>query len=315
MRHDFFVDENGLAESHGQTSNYILMVTDDKREMTAVRKQYALPEAIFLGADAPEEALRYEDLPGTRLTDAKALVVMDLDENNDERIEKRLQPVTMVVAKEGLLMHLVPNSALEGELLAKNDRHLLRSPARVIGAVLQLIGHHFVHVLKSQKKAIDHLDQAARKTTRNQELFQLADLSRDMVYLEHTLDDQRDVLDKLLADADFSDALGDSRLAQNILQRHRYAVKMVTIYRDLLETSSSLFSAMMDNRLNHLMRYLDSAALVVSVPAMIGGLWGMNVGGIPGDRSWWGFLIMTAFALLMGGLTALHLMRKDFHAN
>ena len=39
---------------------------------------------------------------------------------------------------------------------------------------------------------------------------------------------------------------------------------------------------MMDSHLNHLMKYLDSAALVIAVPALISGIWGMNVGGLTG---------------------------------
>ncbi len=43
---------------------------------------------------------------------------------------------------------------------------------------------------KRLKKQIDQLDAAARKTTENNELFNLADTKRDMVYLDHTLKDQ-----------------------------------------------------------------------------------------------------------------------------
>lgn len=39
---------------------------------------------------------------------------------------------------------------------------------------------------------------------------------------------------------------------------------------------------MMDNNLNHIMKYLDSAALIISVPALFAGIWGMNTGGLPG---------------------------------
>ena len=41
---------------------------------------------------------------------------------------------------------------------------------------------------------------------------------------------------------------------------------------------------MMDSHLNHLMKYLDSAALVIAVSALISGIWGMNVGGLTGKE-------------------------------
>ena len=73
------------------------------------------------------------------------------------------------------------------------------------------------------------------------------------------------------------DRLDNEALVYDIKLRQKFAMKMVTIYRDLLETIGGLFSDMMDNNLNHLMKYLDSAALVVAVPSLIAG-WGINTG-------------------------------------
>ena len=50
---------------------------------------------------------------------------------------------------------------------------------------------------------------------------------------------------------------------------------------------------MMDNHLNNLMKYLDSIALIISIPALISGIWGMNVGGLPGKENELGFLWVT----------------------
>lgn len=56
---------------------------------------------------------------------------------------------------------------------------------------------------------------------------------------------------------------------------------------------------MMDSHLNHLMKFLDSAALIISIPALISGLWGMNVGGIPGKSSSLGFSFIVVFASIL----------------
>ena len=64
--------------------------------------------------------------------------------------------------------------------------------------------------------------------------------------------------------------------------------------------------------LNHLMKFLDSAALVVSVPAMIAGIWGMNTGGLPGEKSNFGFLAVSAGAMFLAILTAIYLRNKKY---
>lgn len=92
----------------------------------------------------------------------------------------------------------------------------------------------------------------------------------------------------------------------------RHANKLVRVYRDLLETIGGLFTDMMDNNLNHLMKFLDSAGLVISIPALISGIWGMNTGGIPGKSSSFGFLIVMSLATLLTIITAIHLKKKDY---
>lgn len=50
---------------------------------------------------------------------------------------------------------------------------------------------HYIEELLEIKKDIDELDVAARKTTENDALFKLADTERKIVYLDHTLADQK----------------------------------------------------------------------------------------------------------------------------
>ncbi len=77
-----------------------------------------------------------------------------------------------------------------------------------------------------------------------------------MVYLDHTLRDQNHTVDRLMDHKEFW-IVWIMTLVYDIKLQQKFAMKMVTIYRDLLETIGGLFSDMMDNNLNHLMKYLD----------------------------------------------------------
>ncbi len=66
---------------------------------------------------------------------------------------------------------------------------------------------------------------------------------------------------------------------------------------------------MMDNNLNHLMKYLDSAGLVI---ALVTGFMGMNVGGLPWKTSTSGFALTCVIAILLAVITGIHLKRKEY---
>lgn len=48
-----------------------------------------------------------------------------------------------------------------------------------------MIYTYYIRELFEIKKTIDDLDRAARKTTENEELFRLADIKRNILYLDH----------------------------------------------------------------------------------------------------------------------------------
>ena len=61
---------------------------------------------FFIGSDEPEEVSRLEHLRDTKLNNPFLYTLIDLSSNHQERIEKRLEPVTFILSK-GLMITYV----------------------------------------------------------------------------------------------------------------------------------------------------------------------------------------------------------------
>ncbi|MFS1005702.1 magnesium transporter CorA family protein [Enterococcus casseliflavus] len=305
------MEDRKIRKSSEEDYNWLVVSGTDPEEQRHLLDKYQLPEDIFIGANEPEEVSRLEYLRNTKLNHPILYTLIDLSEVTQDRIEDRLEPVTFIYTKDLLITYVSEQSNLIKRLIEKHEQDIQWYEDIVAYATL-MIYTHYIKGLQEMKKQIDDLDQAARKTTENKELFNLADTERDMVYLDHTLRDQNHTVDRLMDRKEFLDRLDNEALVYDIKLRQKFAMKMVTIYRDLLETIGGLFSDMMDNNLNHLMKYLDSAALVVAVPSLIAGLWGINTGGLPGKDNAIGTIVVFGLAILVGILTAVYLSRKDF---
>jgi len=59
---------------------------------------------------------------------------------------------------------------------------------------------------------------------------------------------------------------------------------MTSIYRDIINGTRELMSSVIDNRLNNVMKYLTSITIVMAIPTVISGIYGMNV-----DERWMPF--------------------------
>ena len=164
---------------------------------------------------------------------------------------------------------------------------------------------HINQKLNAVKRKIDYLDSVARETTKTKELKKVTDLTRELVYLKHTLDDQTESL------RSFGEYLKKNQLASSadiasLMTKQAQLTKMIHVYTDLLNSISGLFTAMIDSHLNHLMKYLNSVAL-------ISGIWGMNIGGLPGRTNKNGFWIIITIAAILTIIWAIILKKKKYN--
>ena len=58
---------------------------------------------------------------------------------------------------------------------------------------------------------------------------------------------------------------------------NQQAIEMTSIYRDIVNGTRELMSSVIDNRLNNVMKTLTIVTLVMGIPTLISGIYGMNV--------------------------------------
>ena len=97
-----------------------------------------------------------------------------------------------------------------------------------------------------------------------------------------------------------------------MIVENRQAIEMTSIYRDIINGTRELMSAVLDNRLNNVMKYLTSITMVMAIPTVISGIYGMNV-----DERWmplsdtpYGFLIICGITVIICIATMIFLRKK-----
>ncbi|WP_083378578.1 magnesium transporter CorA family protein [Enterococcus timonensis] len=312
MESFLITEEKLIITDHEDSAVLQLIPQENQDKVNEYRKKYYLPDDLFAWDHVPEVAPRFEKLPHANLPDAFLLVLTNIVPTDDfSPITDQFEIFTIVYSKD-LLLCFYPESSV----FFKNVIHTREEN---FSSLANFVGHCFLHLyqnytkeLQFKKKCIDKLDQAARDSTSNEELFRLTDTTRNMVYLENALETLDLTVQSLAKQKDFMDSLNDQALAIDIQMYNRQTVKLVHLYRDLLETISGLFSDMMSNHLNHLMKFLESTALVISVPTLIGGFWGMNTGGLPGRHHGFGFWLVVMIAGALALIMALFLKKKNY---
>ena len=120
------------------------------------------------------------------------------------------------------------------------------------------------------------------------------------------------VLDRLTRYKRLEQYPDDRELLDDVIVEIRQAIEMTSIYRDDIKGTRELFSSILDNRLNNAMKYLTSITLLMAVPTVISGLYGMNVqsDGMPFANTTAGFAIVLGLTLALCVFAAWVLHKK-----
>ncbi len=129
-------------------------------------------------------------------------------------------------------------------------------------------------------------------TATKETLTELYDLEKSLVYFKTSLKSNEIVLNRLLKLASIKQYPEDEELLEDVLIEYKQAIEMTQIYYEILDNTISKYSALMDYDLNNAMKLLTSFTIVLAIPTVISGVFGMNLINMPWSGSPVGFWIV-----------------------
>ena len=162
------------------------------------------------------------------------------------------------------------------------------------------------------KKRTD-IEENIGGNTEDEDLVNLHELESTLVYFATSLRANGVVLERLSRYKRLEQYLEDTELLDDVIIENKQAIEMTMIYRDIINGTRELVSSVINNRLNNVMKYLTSITLVMAIPTIISGLYGMNVSGkwMPLSDTPYGFGIICIGTLVICILILLILRKKN----
>ncbi|MBL1223802.1 magnesium transporter CorA family protein [Enterococcus sp. BWR-S5] len=124
---------------------------------------------------------------------------------------------------------------------------------------------------------IGHLEGELKIATENSQLYQMMDIQKSLVYFESALSENINVIKRLYDDRERPDAFDHLPHLHDILVEMKQGLTTTRIQLKLVDQISSTFSSIVSNNLNIVMKILTSLTIVLTIPTIIGGIYGMNV--------------------------------------
>lgn len=173
--------------------------------------------------------------------------------------------------------------------------------------LLLRIASRFLQYLKQIDRLSNTTESLLHKMMRNEEIIQLLNLEKSLVYFSTSLKSNEVTLEKIMRGRIIKLYEEDEDLLGDVIIEIKQAIEMCSIYSNTLSGTMDAVSSIISNNLNNVMKVLTSLTIIMTIPNIIFGMYGMNVTGLPSPT----FATAMAIAVISMIVVAIILKRSS----
>ena len=185
--------------------------------------------------------------------------------------------------------------------------------SRFVFQILYRNAELYLTALRSIDRKSDQIETVLLEAPRNEELIELMELEKTIVYFKASLKTNERVVRKLTSSSStIKKYLEDEDLLEDTLIETQQAIEMADIYGNILRSMTDTFASIISNNQNNIMKTLALVTIVMSIPTMIFSAYGMNFknNDMPLNGEPHAFWIIIAIAFAMSLSMTLYLIHK-----
>jgi len=295
---------NGAAE----TDAWINLVNPTEEEILHLTDQ------AKINPDFLRSALDYEERPRIETDEGQVLVLINvpvvLAEGNPPVYDTI--PLSIIISEELLVTVCLQPTQIIGDcekLPAKGIQTQKRT--RFLLQILYKTATAYLRYLKQIDRKTTEIEEQLHRSMKNEELLKLLSLEKSLVYFITSLRSNELVMEKLLksklrrSDEDAREASRvlrmfeeDEELLEDVIIENKQAIETAEIHSNILSGMMDAFASIISNNLNIVMKALAVITIIMAIPTIIAGFYGMNVA-LPYQGSPFAFTGVVILSLLL----------------
>ena len=304
------IDNNVHQINEAQEGSWIALIDPTATEIVEIAEKYDIDVDHLRAPLDEEERSRIE------VEDYYTLILVDIpmiEERNDKEWYGTI-PMGIVVTDDKIFTVCLEDTPVLSSFMDGRVRNFFTyKRTRFILQILYRNASLYLHYLRIIDKKSDEVEQKLHKSQRNQELIELLELQKSLVYFTTSLRSNEVVLEKLLKVENIKQYPEDTELLEDVIIENKQAIEMTNIYSGILSGTTEAFASIISNNLNIVMKFLATVTIVMSIPTMIFSAYGMNLKsvGMPFADNPMGFLMVILLSLVFSILVAIVFRKKD----
>ena len=287
---------------------WIELTSPTAEEVTRVANRLGIAQDDMLAAIDPEEKARIQT------EDDYTLIVVDLPAREERHHEQAYNtiPLGIILTKEYVVTVCSEETSVLGSLHGERAKDVsTQNRLAFVYRIMLRIALRYQQVLANIDRTRMAFEERVEKIEDPRDLIRLHELESTLVYFSTSLRGNATVLDRLTRYGHLHQP-EDRDILDDAIVENQQAIEMAQIYREIIDGTRELVSTLMDSRLNNVMERLTSITIILSIPTVISGAYGMNVSGtwMPFANTPHGFAIVNMLTIAVCLISAIWLKSR-----
>ena len=254
---------------------------------------FEISEQFQIEVDDLRAPLDEEERSRIEVEDTYTLILVDvpmIEERNDKDWYGTI-PLGIIVTDKMIFTICLEDTQVLTRFMEGRVRNFFTyMKTRFILQILYRNASMYLRYLRIIDKKSEQVEEKLHFSPRNQELIELLELEKSLVYFTTSLRSNEAVLE------------------------NTQAIEMANIYSGILANMMDAFASVISNNLNDVMKILSVITIVMSIPTIVFSAYGMNLNpsGMPFSSIQWGFLIVILLSIVASIVAAIFLSKKKY---
>ena len=256
---------------------WIICTDPTPDELQTIHRTFKVPFEDLEDALDEDERPRFEYEPEYDPPFTKIVLRVPTTRNHDPTVSTTDPAVIFLLSN-----HLI---TIQKQILAtKRVRKPIGSRRRRTSPTILVFLDWLESVVKAFELSVDSIDhelsqieQEIFQSVKTQKVSEVFKISRDATYLDAALRGNLRVFYQLQKIKEFSEQPELLDDLEDLSIDLRQQADLLSIYRDLIESSLDAYASVISNNQNDLIKVLTSISLILMVPTLLASLYGMNV--------------------------------------
>ncbi|MBQ3139636.1 MAG: magnesium transporter CorA family protein [Ruminococcus sp.] len=263
---------------------WVSVVSPTPQEIKELIEDYGIDSGFVKSSLDEEESSRIER------EDDQTLIIIDTPVSTTDKDDTKIfytMPMGIIITETNVFTVSLNNAQIIEEAVRGTIRNLRPEfKTRFVLQLLLRIAAMFLYYLKQIDKISSLAEQQLHNAMKNELLMQLLALEKSLVYFSTSLKANEATIEKIFRGRVMKLYDEDQDLLEDVLIEMKQAIEMASIYTGILSSMTGSFSSIISNNLNIVMWRLTIVTIIMQIPNMIFGFYGMNTAGLPIPYTW-----------------------------